>query len=267
MMYMNFNFNELDNLKQKLDSFRPIPHEVMELIDKKFKIEWTYNSNAIEGNTLSKQETSFFIQHGLTSKGKTLKDYLETQNHAEAIEWLKNIIKQNRDITEGLIKDLHALLLRGIDYIWVGPQENRTKKNITPGKYKTKPNHVITVDGDIHKYCEPLLVPDEMEELIDFINNSSLHPVETAARAHYRLVAIHPFADGNGRLARLLMNLILMKEGFVPVVIKNEEREEYYRTLMKADKGDLIDFIEMIKTEEKRSLLIMIEICRENLYE
>ena len=258
-------FEKLDKLKNKLDNYRPIPPEIMEFIDKKFKIDWTYNSNAIEGNTLSKQETSFFLQEGLTSKGKTLQEYLETQNHAKAIDWLNEIVKNKRPITESLIKELHALLLKGIEYIWIGPPDERVKKEITPGKYKSKPNHVITVDGEIHKYCEPLKVPDEMEKLIDFINNSKLHPVELAARVHHRFVAIHPFADGNGRVARLLMNLIFMKEGFVPVIIKNEDREEYYKALMEADKGNFDVFLSLIAGEEERSLKIMLEICEKEL--
>src|SRR5690625_5742071 len=101
---------------------------------------------------MSLQETAFFLQEGLTSKGKTLQEYLETENHAEAIEFLKDVVKNNRPITESLIKELHALLLKSIDYIWVGPRENRNQKRIYPGKYKTKPNHVITMDGTIHHY-------------------------------------------------------------------------------------------------------------------
>lgn len=254
------DFYEIDQLKNELDKFRPLSPELMEAIDKKFKIEWTYNSNAIEGNTLTLQETSFFLQHGLTSKGKPLKDYMEVQNHAEAIDWLKEIIKDNRPITEGLIKELHALLLRGIDHIWVGPPENRVKKNITPGKYKTEPNHVVTLEGDIHYYCDPIRVPEEMERLVEMINKSDFHPVELSARAHYGLVAVHPFDDGNGRVARLLMNLILMKKGFLPVVIKNEKREDYYTALMKADKGDIEDFIRLVAQEEKISLQTVIDV-------
>ena len=123
-------FEEIDILKNELDSFRPLSPELMETIDKKFKVEWTYNSNALEGNTLTLQETAYFLQHGLTSKGKPLQDYLETQNHVEAIDWLKEVINEKRPITEGLIKELHALLLKGMEHIWVGPAENRVKKRI-----------------------------------------------------------------------------------------------------------------------------------------
>jgi Fic family protein len=253
-------FKEIDKLKNKLNSYRPLEPELMEVIDKKIKVEWTYNSNAIEGNTLTLQETSYFLQHGLTSKGKPLKDYLEAKNHTEAIDWLKDIIKENRPISEGLIKEFHAFLLKGIDYVWIGPPENKIKKKITPGKYKTKQNHVLTLEGEIHYYCEPIKVQEEMEKLVRLINKSDYHPIELAAIAHYKLVAIHPFDDGNGRVSRLLMNLILMKEGYLPVIIKQEKREEYYRSLMKADKGNTDDFIEIIAEEEKYSLQTILAI-------
>ncbi|WP_028309137.1 Fic family protein [Desulfitibacter alkalitolerans] len=257
------DFKELDKLKTELDKQRPLSLELMEIIDEKFKIEWTYNSNAIEGNTLTLQETSFFLQHGLTSKGKTLKEYLEVKNHADAIEFIEEIIKENRKISEGLIKELHALLLKGIDYIMVGPSGSKRKKHITPGMYKKEPNHVLTMNGDLHKYCEPILVPEEMEKLIYFINNSNKHPIEISAIAHHRFVAIHPFDDGNGRVARILMNLILMKNGYVPVVIRNENREEYYRALMEADKGNLTEFINLVANEEKKSLELILNVIRD----
>jgi Fic family protein len=251
------NFKEIDELKAELDSYRPLSPELMEIVDQKFKIEWTYNSNAIEGNTLTLQETSFFLQHGLTSKGKTLKEYLEVQNHADAIEFIQDIIKDKRNITEGLIKELHALLLKGIDFIMAGPNGSKTKKYIKPGTYKAEPNHVVTMSGEIHKYCEPIRVPEEMEKLINFINNSKKHPVEVSAIAHHQFVAIHPFDDGNGRVGRILMNLILMKSGFLPVVIKNENREDYYRAIMEADTGNLRGFINLVASEEKNSLQLI----------
>jgi len=255
-------FDDLTKLKAKLDSYRPIPPELMEILDKKFKIDWTYNSNAIEGNTMSLQETAFFLQEGLTSKGKTLKEYLETENHAEAIEFLKDIVQNNRPITESLIKELHALLLKSIDYIWVGPRENRIQKRIYPGKYKTKPNHVITMDGTIHHYCDPVRVPEEMEKLIDFINHNKAeyHSVELAAKAHHYFVAIHPFDDGNGRVARLVMNLIIMEAGYPPIVIKNERREDYYLALSKADKGNFEKLLKLFYKEMENSLQMMLEV-------
>ena len=235
-------FDEINTLKIKVDSYRPIPPEKMELIDEKFTLDWTYHSNAIEGNTLSRQETAFFLKRGLTVQGKTMSEYLEVQNHVEAIEWLKEIVKRNRPITESLIKELHALLLRGIGFVWVGAIDNRVKKQIYPGKYKTDPNNVLTMNGNIHYYCEPLLVPDRMAKLVQIIQEGNYHFVQLAAIAHYELVAIHPFADGNGRVGRMLMNLILMQHGYPPAVIKNETKEiAYYRALMDGEEQPSTD--------------------------
>jgi len=105
-----------------------------------------------------------------------------------------------------------------------------------------------------------------MERLVDFINTSDAHPVEVAARAHYRFVAIHPFDDGNGRVGRLLMNLILMKYGYLPVIIKNEAKEDYYRALMKADDGDINDFVKLVAKEEENSLQLVVNVLNEYYY-
>jgi Fic family protein len=253
-------FDEIDTLKSKIESHRPIPPEKMELLDEKFTLEWTYNSNAIEGNTLSRQETAFFLKRGLTVGGKTLQEYLEVQNHVEAIEWLKAVVKRARPISESLIKELHALLLHGIDFIWIGPRDNRMRKPIYPGMYKTEPNNVLTLNGEIHKYCPPEHVPERMEKLVKLIQAEECHPVQLAAIAHYELVAIHPFADGNGRVGRLLMNLILMRHDYPPAVIQNETKEAYYRALMLADNGDLEPFIRLVATEVKNSLQLTLDI-------
>ena len=254
-------FDEVDALKSQVDSYRPIPPEKMELIDEKFTLEWTYHSNAIEGNTLSRQETAFFLKRGLTVQGKTMQEYLEVQNHVEAIESLKAIVKQDRRITQSLTKELHALLMHGIDFIWVGPKDNRVKRPLYPGKYKTEPNNVITMNGEVHHYCDPLLVPERMEKIVKLIQKGNSHPVQLAAIAHYELVAIHPFADGNGRVGRLLMNLILMQRGHPPAVIKNETKEEeYYRALMEGDKGDLESFVHLVATEVANSLQLMLDV-------
>jgi Fic family protein len=256
------HLDELTQLKAQLDRLRPIPPEKMEAIDEKLTIEWTYNSNAIEGNTLSLEETAFFLKRGLTVQGKSLVEHLEARNHVEAIQSLKDVVEKRRPLTEGLIKELHALLLRGIEWMWIGLSERRMRKPTRPGQYKVEPNHVVRLDGKIHSYCEPLKVPDEMERLLKFYaeNKSRRHPVELAAEMHYGLVQIHPFADGNGRVARLLMNLILMESSYPPAVIRSEKRQEYYQALMAADEGDLSGFVALAATEVERTIRMMIEI-------
>lgn len=257
----------LTQLKEELDRHRPIPPEKMEVIDEKLTIEWTFNSNAIEGNTLSLEETAFFLKRGLTSQGKSMVEYLEAQNHAEAIGYLKDVLGRERALTEDLIKELHALLMKGIDWMWIGPPENRVRKSTRPGQYKIEPNHVIRLDGTVHYYCEPIKVPEEMERLLAFYeeHRRTRHPVEMAAELHYSLVAIHPFADGNGRVARLLMNLILMQNEYPPAVIRNERREEYYRALMAADEGDLSGFVTLVGCEVERTINVMRDILENRL--
>jgi Fic family protein len=234
----------------------------MEAIDEKLTIEWTYNSNAIEGNTLSLEETAFFLKQGLTIQGKSMVEHLEAQNHAEAISFLKDVIQSPRQLTEGLIKELHALLMRGIEWMWIGPPEQRVRKPTQPGQYKIEPNHVVRLNGKIHSYCEPIQVPEEMERLLKFYEESKSrrHPIELAAEMHYGLVQIHPFADGNGRVARLLMNLVLMQSSYPPAVMRNEKRQEYYQALMAADEGNLSGFVALVAAEVERTIRMMIEI-------
>jgi Fic family protein len=253
---------KLSQLKEELDRRRPIPPEKMELIDEKLTIEWTYNSNAIEGNTLSLQETAFYLKKGLTVKGKSVEEHLEARNHAEAIEFLKDVMARERAITEGLIKEIHALVMRGIDWMWIGPPEQRVHKPTRPGRYKIEPNHVLRLDGTVHHYCDPLKVPDEMEALLRFYEaeKEQLHPVKLATELHYRFVAIHPFADGNGRVGRLLMNLVLMENGYPPAVIQHEKREDYYRALMAADEGDLGDLEILVAREVENTIRTMLEL-------
>lgn len=232
----------------------------MAMIAEKLNIEWTFHSNAIEGNTLTLQETSFFLREGLTVEGKPLQDFLEARNHLEAIHFLQGCLQ--REITEGLIKEIHALLLRGIDTIQIGSGPTAVRKPIHPGQYKYDNNHVLLPDGTIHRYCDHLQVPGEMERLILWQQEHAglLHPIELAVGFHHRLVAIHPFTDGNGRVARLLMNLILMRHDYPPAVIRNEERRRYYAALRAADDGDLSPFSDLVAEAVLITLRVMLAV-------
>ena len=251
-------FNKIDKLKSEIDAFRPLDTGIQRTIQEKMRIEWTYNSNAIEGNTLTLGETAFYLREGLTSEGKPLKDYLEARNHAEAIDGLQEIIERKRDLTEGLIKELHAVLLKGIEATEaLGQGGQRVHKPVSPGQYKTRPNHVLTLSGSIHYYTDPLHVTDEMEKLLAWFHGAGqIHPIEKAALFHYRFVAIHPFDDGNGRMARILMNLILMQAGYPPCVVQMRHRRRYLECLGVADSrgetGPFVSFVaeELLATEE-----------------
>ncbi|QTR48920.1 Fic family protein [Candidatus Thiothrix anitrata] len=189
-------------------------------IQQKLRAEWTYDSNAIEGSTLTLGETIFFLQEGLTVEGKPFKDFLDARNHAEAIDLLFDVVAQKRAISEGLIKELNALLLAG----------------------------VLQQDGSIHHYIEPLQVPLEMQQLCDWVNANlnQLHAVTVAGIAHYNMVRIHPLDDGNGRGARILMNLILLIQGYTPVIVRTTKRRIYLQALAAADRDDIEPFLDFI---------------------
>ena len=241
--------DQAEALKQQIDQARPLAPELWQTIQEKLKISWTYNSNAIEGNTLTLGETAFFLQQGLTSQGKPFKDYLEARNHAEAIDLLNDVVVGTRPITEGLIKEINALLLKDVPSTpAIDPLGRRVEKKATPGQYKERPNHVLQPDGTIHHYVEPLQVPGEMHVLVAWTNQhiDQLHPIVVGALSHYNYVRIHPFDDGNGRGARILMNLILLKKSYPPTVIRNEDRQAYIESIVEADRGDVKPFVAFI---------------------
>jgi len=242
---------KIDSLKNQIDQSRPLPQEIEDKVMQKMRLEWNYNSNAIEGNRLNYGETVAFLMTGITAKGKSLKDHLDIRGHNEAILFLLSIVKDERDFSEADIRALHEIIL-------VEPYDSPaktadgipTKKRITLGEYKTQPNHVETITGETHFYASPEETPAKMQELMDWYKearqNSAIHPLVLAALFHYKFVAIHPFDDGNGRLSRILMNLILMRNGYPPVVIKMEDRQNYYANLSQADTGNYWPFIEYI---------------------
>lgn len=211
--------HEIDNLKKQLDAKRPLPWAQLKKLNEYYKIAYTYESNKIEGNTLTLQETALVIEKGITISGKSVQEHLEAINHAEAVELLLELAQNKTEITESLIKQLHAIILRGID------RENA-------GRYR-KVN--VRISGSKHIPPEPYLLPKLMEDYIIFYEEakSRLHPVVLAAEMHQRLVDIHPFIDGNGRISRLIMNLILLKAGYPITNISGDRnnRLEYYKAL------------------------------------
>lgn len=247
------NFFYLANsLNEKINLLKDSDTSLWLTIAKKLKVDWTYHSNSLEGSTLTLGETLFFLNEGLTVEGKPFRDFLDARNHAEAIDYLYDVISNQRDISESVIKEINALLLSGVTHTTAqNPQGEKVKKILIAGEYKKQPNHVLQANGTIHKYVDPLNVKDEMEGLIRWVNENihQLNPIYVAAIAHYNLVRIHPFDGGNGRGARIFMNLILIKAGFFPVVIRTEKKRSYLDALSKADNGDLMPFIEFISTE------------------
>lgn len=245
-------FNLAVSLNDKINSLKSSDDSLWSVIAQKLKVDWTYHSNSLEGSTLTLGETFFFLKEGLTVEGKPFKDFLDARNHAEAIDYLYEIISQKREISESVIKEINALLLSGVTHTLAqNSQGQLVKKQLNAGEYKKQPNHVLQADGTIHWYIDPLHVKDQMEELVAWVNQNTtqLSPIYQAAVGHYNLVRIHAFDDGNGRGARIFMNLILIKNGFFPVVIRTEKKRKYLESLSEADKGDLMPFIRFIASE------------------
>lgn len=235
-------FKEIDGKKSLLDKKRPLEKKVIENLKMYFDVELTYNSNAIEGNTLTITETKVILEDGLTiGRGKSLKEHLEVINHKEAIDYVEDIVNKNLDISERVIRDLHYLILKTID-----------SKNA--GEYRQSN---VLISGSRHKPVEHFLVKEKMTELVDWYNDNKnkKHPIEVASEFHFRFVYIHPFIDGNGRTARLLMNLILIRNGYPAAVIRAEDRDRYMKALEEAStSGNLNDFTKIIAEAVDRSL-------------
>ena len=228
-------FDEVDKLKTELDSKRPIPKETLKSLKESINLEWTYNSNGIEGNTLTLRETQVVLE-GITIGGKSIKEHLEAINHERAIIYLEDLVKDNKPITEWNIKSIHQLILKGID------DENA-------GRYRREN---VTIKGAVHIPPDYTKIPELMEKLIlNYETWNKYHPIIQAALLHGELVKIHPFVDVNGRTSRLIMNLDLMNHGYNPVIVKKENRLEYYEALDKAHTtGNYTDFVKLINKLE-----------------
>lgn len=251
----------VDEQKRSIDAHRPFSTELENKIFQKLKLDWNYNSNAIEGNQLSYGETVAFLNFGLTAKGKPFKDHLDIKGHNEAIGFMLQLIKENRPLSESDIKDLHKIILVEPYFSkTMSPQGIEFEKEIKIGQYKNSPNHVKTLSGDIHYYTNPEEVPFEMNNLLEWYRNAeeeNLHPIILSAVFHHKFTSIHPFDDGNGRLARILSNFILLKHNYPVIVIKNRDKVQYYAALNIADNGIYEDLIKLFAENICYSLDIM----------
>lgn len=255
---------EIENLKQEVDKHRPLNKDIQDKVFQKLRLDWNYNTNAIEGNSFTRGETVSLLMEGITAKGKPLKDALDIKGHNEAIDIVFSLLKEERELNEVDIRSLHKIVL-GEEYYnpATTAEGNPTRKLIKAGQYKTSPNHVETSTGAIHYYASVEDTPIKMRELIGWYNEvvkmQDVNPVVLAALFHHRFVAIHPFDDGNGRMTRLLTNYILLKFGYPVSVVKQERRREYYATLAQADAGELIPIVELISETVKDSLEIYLK--------
>ena len=250
-------------LKNELDQLRPIPREREEIIMQKFRLDWNYHSNNLEGNSLTFGETKALILFGITAQGKPLKDHFEITGHDKAIKWVMDVVKGEYPLNENFIRELHTLLLKEpYEVDAITPDGKLTKRLIQVGKYKSVPNHVLTKTGEIFHFSSVEETPSKMHDLIEWYRDENtqqdVNPILLAAEFHYRFIRIHPFDDGNGRLARILMNFILIHFGYPPLIIKTEDKLNYFATLRQADAGIIEPFFEYIASNLIRSLEIMI---------
>jgi Fic family protein len=237
----------IDKKLELLQARRPLSAQLVRKLKEQFSLDLTYNSNAIEGNKLTLKETHLVINDGMTVKGKSLKDHLEAKNHNEAVHFLYELVEHDKKhtVSEQLIRSLQHLIIKEIE-------------DSDAGRYR---QGSVMITGSSHKPPDAFKIPKLMEDLTAWIkkNTKKLHPVQLAALAHHKLVNIHPFTDGNGRTARLFMNLILMQKGYPMVVILKNDRQKYYRALEKADKGNTDDIEKFIAQAVERSMSIYLK--------
>jgi Fic family protein len=227
----------IDRLKARLDALRPLENpSILRALD----IEYTYESNRIEGNTLTLRETGLVIERGLTVGGKSMREHLEAINHHEALLFLRDLVRDQQPLTESLVKQLHGLILHGIDH------DNA-------GRYRGVP---VMIAGRRHLPPQPWAVPVLMEQCCAWheAHRESLHPVLLAAEIHERIATIHPFIDGNGRTSRLAMNLVLLSRGYPLANIPGDadSRRAYYDALGQSNlTGDKSEFHRFIAAQVK----------------
>lgn len=229
--------NRILEKKRELDAARPLPSEIVRKLHEQMQIEYTYNSNAIEGNTLSLRETQLVIEEGITVSRKSLREVLEAKNHPEAITYVEELSK--RSILEEDVLKVHELLLKGVDE--------------TAGSYRTGQ---VRITGADFMPPSPQQIKSTIAKTLEWLhmNPDELRPIELAAAFHHKLVYVHPFFEGNGRVARLLMNCVLLRSSYPFVVILRNDRGRYYRTLREADHGNLSPFVNFVARCVERSL-------------
>jgi Fic family protein len=243
-------FDRLYQKKRDLQASRPLPNIALNKIRESLSIEWTYNSNSIEGNTLSLRETQMVLQEGITIKGKSLREHFETYNHDKAIDYLFSIINDDYILRSIDILSLHGLVLRSIEEDFAGRLRN--------GGVRISGANFVPPNAN--------KVSDLLDELIDFINTNplQLNDIELATIFHHKLVWIHPFFDGNGRTVRLVMNLLLMRCGFPPAIILKNDRKKYYEALNQANNGNYQKLMLLMCQALERSLNIYLNAMPDN---
>ena len=234
------HIDRLYEKKAKIDQSRPLPNSVLHKIKEQLNLEWTYNSNSIEGNTLNLRETQLILEEGITVGGKSLREHFEVVNHEKAIDYLYSLVNTDYTLRSIDILNLHSYILKNIEDEYAGRLRNGGVRivgaNFTPPSAKK--------------------IPDLIDELVVFVNENPLsaNDLVLATLFHHKLVWIHPFFDGNGRTVRLAMNLLLMRKGFPPAIILKNDRKKYYDALNQANNGNYQKLCLLMLQATERSL-------------
>ena len=248
---MSQAMHRIDNKLKQLNTLRPLSSEQVANLKNFMDIEYTYHSNAIEGSTLTFSETKLILQQGLTIGGKSLDEHLEAINHRDAIDFIEEMSSKIPTLRD--IKDIHSIILRVIN-------------SKEAGSFRLRDVGVRKSDGEIHKFCEPLKIEEKMRELMQWLESDSSHIVIKSALLHLKFVTIHPFIDGNGRTARLLMNLLLIQHGYPITIIKLQDRVAYIQAIEEyQESGDSQIFIDFIAQKVEESLDKTLDIITNNI--
>jgi Fic family protein len=230
--------------RKELEKFRPFDQTALHKLQETFRVDLTYNSNAIEGNSISLTETKLILEEGVAIGGKTLNEHLEVTNHSKAIDFIESLVSKN-EISENDVLNVHAIILDRIN-----PQN--------AGFYRIGG---VRISGTEYSPPNAAKVPELMKEIYRVLNIKSGEAIETAAIIHQKFVDIHPFVDGNGRTARLLLNLYLMRNGYPPVILLKAERAKYIRTIMAGQLGnDYAPFANFVAKAVERSLEVYLDV-------
>jgi Fic family protein len=236
-------FNRIDRKKANLDTRRPLPKDSVNRLREEIRLRHTYHSNAIEGNSLTLQETKVVIEEGITIGGKSLSEHLEATGNARGYDSIEELARSSKPLNQIMIQELHELVTRG----WLEDSGHYRTQNVRIAGAKKSPPNFSKV---------PVLI----DKLFDQIKRMKTHTIIKASFFHHGFVQIHPFSDGNGRVARLLTNLLLMRDGYPPMVLRKDDRKKYYECLRKADGGNLRPLINFIGKAVDESLILYLAI-------
>jgi len=223
--------------RERLDALRPLDRDLVEKLHEEMRVLHTYNSNAIEGNTLTLSETRLVLDEGITIGGKTLREHLEATNNAQGYDLIVRLAREQAPISHVTVQQIHEIVTRGILE--------------SCGRYRTRN---VRITGSARSPTGWINIVRDMDDLIAKVAKRDKPVIEMTAYLHHRFVAIHPFVDGNGRVARLLGNLYLIRNGYPPIVLDQKNRQQYYRALREADNGDLFAFTRFIARAVNESL-------------